>query len=366
MVLDRRRRAIHIAPMSEPVRSSPRRLPRRLLLRGGGAAFAALLAPLAMRTKSAAANDARLAPTVARAAAMPRMHALLAAQDGRSVVRESFRGPGLARPVNVKSVSKTILSALVGIALDRGLIEDVAEPIAPILRDRIPPDADPRLNGITVGHLLTMQAGLERTSGANYGRWVASSDWVRFALSRPFVDEPGGRFLYSTGSWHLLSAILTRRAGRSTLELARDWLGRPLGIEIPPWPRDPQGIYMGGNDMALSAEGLLRFAETYRLGGVFDGERLVPEDWVRTSWVPRTRSPFSGHDYGFGWFIARMAGQEVYYARGYGGQLLHVVPSLGLSVVMLSDPTPPSPGGVYVRELHALLEQGLIPALARA
>ena len=164
-----------------------------------------------------------------------------------------------------------------------------------------------------------MRSGLERTSGANYGRWVSSANWVRFALSRAFVDEPAGRMLYSTGNSHVLSALLTKASGRSTLELARDWLGEPLGIAIPPWTRDRQGIYLGGNNMALSPRALLRFGEMYRNGGEYEGKRVLPESWIRASWEPRTESPFTGHQYGYGWFITRMSGHPVYYAWGYGG-----------------------------------------------
>lgn len=106
----------------------------------------------------------------------------------------------------MKSLSKTILAALVGAAIERGLIESPEQPVVELLGNLVPSDADPRVGEITVGHLLSLQAGLERTSGANYGAWVASGNWVADALSRPFVDRPGGRMLYSTGSSHLLSA----------------------------------------------------------------------------------------------------------------------------------------------------------------
>jgi CubicO group peptidase (beta-lactamase class C family) len=312
--------------------------------------------------KQSAPDAARLASVVEQAEALPRLRTLLIAQGERAVVERAFRGPGLDRPANVKSVAKTILSALVGIAIDHGVLAGVDQRIAPILRDKLPPDTDPRLAEITVGHLLAMRAGLERTSGPYYGRWVTSPDWVRFALSRPFVDEPGGRMLYSTGSSHLLSAVLTRASGRSTLALARDWLGEPLGITIPPWPRDPQGVYFGGNDMLLSPRALLRFGELYRNGGLHEGRRVLPESWVRASWEPRVSSPFTGHAYGYGWFVAQARGHPVRYAWGYGGQMLYVVPSLGLTIVMTSDPTAPSGRDGYVRELHGLLADGIVPA----
>jgi CubicO group peptidase (beta-lactamase class C family) len=306
-----------------------------------------------------------LARTLERAAALPRLRTLLVARDGGLVTQRSFRGPAPDRPVNVKSLAKTVLSALVGIAIDKGVLKGVDQPVAPVLGPLVPRDADPRVRTITVGHLLAMQAGLERTSGPGYGPWVSSPNWVRHVLTRPFVAEPGGPMLYSTGSSHLLSAVLTRASGRSTLELMRAWLGQPLGIEIPPWTRDPQGIYLGGNEMALSPLAVLRFGETYRTGGLFQGRRVVPESWVEASWTPRVRSPFTGDSYGYGWFVA--AGDHpVHYGWGYGGQLLHVVPSLGLTVVMTSDPDHPSGRDGYVDLLHDLLGSGLVPAAERA
>src|SRR5690606_7850829 len=181
----------------------------------------------------------------------------------------------------------------------------------------------------------------------------------------PFVDEPGGRMLYSTGSYHLLSAVLTRVAGRSTLELARAWLGEPLGIAIPPWTRDPQGFYLGGNNMLLSPRALLRFAEMYRRGGTYDGRRVLPASWIAASWTPRVRSRFTGHAYGYGWFIARAGEHPVFYGWGYGGQMVYVVPDLGLSVVMTSDHTGPSGRNGYVRALHDLLARGIVVAAER-
>ncbi|HET6522231.1 MAG TPA: serine hydrolase, partial [Geminicoccaceae bacterium] len=310
-------------------------------------------------------DAALLDETLARAAALPNLHALLVARDGTELVGRVFRGPGLDRPVNVKSVSKSVMAALTGAAIERGVLAGVEQRIAPVLGDLVPGDADPRVAAITVDHLLTMRAGLERTSGANYGRWVSSRNWVRDALSRPFVDEPGGRMLYSTGSYHLLSAVLTRAAGRSTLALAREWLGGPLGIEVPPWTRDPQGIYLGGNNMALSPRALLRFGELYRRGGAYGGRRVLPGGWIAASWTPRVRSPFSGQDYGYGWFIARARGHRVCYGWGYGGQMVYVVPDLALTAVMTSDDTGPSGRNGYVRRLHALLADGLIPAAER-
>ena len=188
-------------------------------------------------------DQTRVAETMARAAELPRIHAMIVAVEGKPIVEHVFRGPALDHPVNIKSASKSIISALVGIAIDQGMIRNVDQPILPLLRRRAPGDMDPRVATITVDHLLSMRAGLERTSGMqNYGRWVESPNWVSFALSRAFIDEPGGNMMYSTGNTHLLSAILTDSTGVSTWELARDWLGKPLEIAIPQWTRDRKSV----------------------------------------------------------------------------------------------------------------------------
>jgi CubicO group peptidase (beta-lactamase class C family) len=361
----------YLAPAGRPARLIGRRdlVASAALLAGLGAA--GTLAPAAALERvtdpqAAGFDAALLEETLARAAALPNLHALLVARAGEEQVGEVFRGPGLDRPVNVKSVSKSVISALVGAAIAHGILDGVDQRVAPLLGELVPADADPRVRAITIDHLLTMRAGLERTSGRNYGRWVNSPDWVRFALSRPFVDEPGGRMLYSTGSYHLLSAVLTRAAGQSTLALARAWLGAPLGIEIPPWTRDPQGFYLGGNNMALAPRALLRFGEMYREGGAYAGRRVLPASWIEASWTPRVRSPFTGHQYGYGWSIARARGLPVCYAWGYGGQMIYIVPALALTVVMTSDPTAPSSRNGYVRELHSLVADGIVPAAVRS
>jgi len=313
-------------------------------------------------TTPAPAADAGRAPgsfdsAVARAASLAPLQTLLVAVDGEILVDEGFHGHSTTAPTNIKSASKSIISALVGIAIERGILDGTDQAIAPILKDKLPANPDPRLSEITVGNLLSMQAGLERTSGSNYGGWVASRDWVANALGRPFVADPGGPMLYSPGSSHLLSAILTRESGRSTLALANDWLG-DAGVRITSWERDPQGIYLGGNQMAMSARSLLAFGELYRNGGkTAQGRQVVPADWVAASWQPRTNSRFSGDAYGYGWFERNLAGENVHFAWGYGGQMLYIVPSLKLTVVMTSQESGPSARNGYRDALHDVLAE---------
>lgn len=304
-----------------------------------------------------------LAEAFERAEALPRLHSLLVARDGELIRAAYFRGRGEGRVANIKSASKSVISALVGIAIADGDLEGLDQPVAPFFERYIPADADPRLREITIEDLLSMRSGLEPTSFGNYGRWVNSANWVRFVVQRPFVDDPGGRMLYSTGSTHLLSAILTQATGTSTLEYAREKLG-PLGIQVPSWTRDPQGIYFGGNEMALRPRDLLTFGELYRNGGVHEGRRILPESWIDASWTRRTTSPYNGHGYGLGWWMRTAGGYDVRFAWGYGGQYVFVVPALGLTVVTTSDPVSPREGD-HNRAVHDLLEDYLIPAAER-
>ena len=307
-------------------------------------------------------DSARLAEVYERAAALPRLHSLLVARHGTLQAEEYFRGPGRDARANIKSVSKSLVSALVGIAIAEGHLSGVDQPAAPFFDRYLAGNADPRVSQITIGHLLSMQSGLEPTSFGNYGEWVSSPNWVRYAITRPIVDEPGGRMLYSTGSTHLLSAILTRATGMSTFAYARERLAEPLGIQLRPWATDPQGIFFGGNEMRLTPREMLRFGELYRNGGGHEGRQIVPAQWIRDSWEPRTVSPFNGHRYGYGWWIKEAGGFPVYFAWGYGGQYIFIVPDLELVAVTTSDAATATRDGGHLRAIHSLIDNGIIPA----
>ncbi|GHA84138.1 6-aminohexanoate-dimer hydrolase [Lysobacter bugurensis] len=297
-----------------------------------------------------------LEAVLAGASSIVQLKAVAVSQGGRIVGTRGFRGSTVDSPTNIKSASKTVLSALAGIAIDKGVLQGTEQRVAEVLERDLPANPDPRLRKITVSHLLSMQAGLESTSGVNYGRWVSSPNWVRDSLSRPFVAEPGGAMVYSTGTSHLLSAMLARASGRSTLALAREWLGPQEGFAVTAWDRDPQGVHLGGNNMAMSTRSLLAFGELYRSGGVArDGTRLLSESWIEQSWQPRTASRYTGDGYGYGWFLRELGGQQVRYAWGYGGQMLYVVPALDLVVAMTSDDSSASARTGHRDDLHGLL-----------
>lgn len=329
-------------------------LDRRMFLAGA----AALSLPVPLRAQTA------FSQTLRAAEALPQLNAIVVAQAGTVRLSEAIRGPAVDRAVNVKSVSKTLVAALLGAAIDKGVVSGVGATLSGVAPNLVPGDADARVGALTLENLVTMQAGLERTSGSNYGAWVSSRNWVDYALTRPFVAEPGSRMLYSTGSFHVLGAALAEAADATLLRLARDWLGNPLNVEIPAWTRDPQGYYLGGNEMALSPLAMLRFGEMYRMNGVIDGTRVLSADWVRRSLQPLTRSPFSGLGYGYGWFVGEAGGARLALARGYGGQIICVVPERELTVVITSDPTQPARSAGYFGDLTRLIGETILPEAA--
>jgi CubicO group peptidase (beta-lactamase class C family) len=288
----------------------------------------------------------------AEARKLPRLLSLLVSRHGEVVYERYYHRGGRDRPANIKSTSKSVISALVGIAIGRGLIPDVRTPIStyfPELAD----DADARKRRITVEDLLTMRSGLEGTSNRNYGAWVTSRNWVGHALARPMFAAPGEEMEYSTGNTHLLSAILTKATRKSTWQFANEALARPLGFTLAQWPRDPQGIYFGGNDMLMTSRQMLAFGELYLNRGRAGGRQIVPESWVARSCEGRARTPRPGNPlfeglrafgpmrdrkYGYGWWVYEIRGYDSCFAWGYGGQYIFVMPEPGLVIVTTSSP----------------------------
>jgi len=295
---------------------------------------------------------------------LPRLYSLLVSVDGDVRAEAYFNGAVATRATNIKSASKSIIATLVGIAIHHGHLASVSEPIARFFPEHL--RAAPDKAAITIEDLVTMRSGLESTSSGNYGRWVQSSNWVGHVLARPMVDRPGGQMIYSTGSTHLLSAILTRATGSSTLAFARRALGDPLGVTFSSWTRDPQGIYLGGNEMAMRPRDMLRIGDLYLNGGQHEGQQIVPETWVHTSIEPRTVSRFGDREYGYGWWIRPLAGRPVFYAWGYGGQFIFIVPSVRTVVVVTSDSTPGSERRGHLRSVYDLVESHVIPVAATA
>lgn len=313
----------------------------------------ALTVSLLLAASAVTAAPPDVASAVDALAGMPGVETVAVERNG-----ELLAAVGGNAPHNLKSLSKSLLSALVGIALDEGLFSGLDEPLSELLPDAHDWAADPAKGRITLGQLLTMTAGLEPTSGPAYGAWVTSPSWVTAALERPPVAAPGERFLYSTGNTHLLSAALTRASGVSTQAYASDRLLAPLGIRVVAWQRDPEGISFGGNNVSLRPHDLLAFGRLYLNQGLVGKRKLVPASWIAASTTAHSEGwPDRYGAYGYLWWV-RPSG--AYMAVGYGGQLLYVAPAQRLVVVVTS--TLQSKGAPWDRRLIALLEERLLPA----
>jgi len=298
---------------------------------------------------------------------MTRLHSLLISWNGQLILERYFNGRNANDIANVKSVSKSIMSALVGIAIEQGHINSVEQSIGDFVGDSISGDESTAKQQITIENLLSMQSGLRTTSNRNYGAWVLSPNWIEWALAQPFDDAPGGRMIYSTGNTHLLSAVISTATGMSTLEYARLTLGRPLGFNVSAWPTDPQGVYFGGNDMEFTPRQMLAIGEVYISGGVRNGRRIIPDHWIDATFVRRTESEREpGRYYGYGWWIRDMAGFETPYAWGYGGQFILLIPDLDLVVVTTSSSNPGPDRRQHTGRIYEFAEFDVIAAAAQA
>ena len=317
----------------------------------------------------------------AAARALPRLHSLIVSRRGEVIFERYYNGARRDRPANIKSASKSVISALVGIAVERGLIPSVTTPIVKYFPE-LAQETDARKREITVDHLLTMRPGLEGTSNRNYGAWVTSRNWVRHVLARPMFAAPGEEMEYSTGNTHLLSAILTKASAKSTWEFANEALARPLGFTLPQWPRDPQGIYFGGNDMLLTPRQMLSFGELYLNEGRVGGQQVLRHEWVEQSCEGRVRNrrpgnpgfdtnrepdPLRDREYGYLWWVYEIRGYDTCFAWGYGGQYIFVVPALDLVIVTTSSPDVSEERRGHRRLLFDILDELVVaPAAAGA
>jgi CubicO group peptidase (beta-lactamase class C family) len=296
----------------------------------------------------------------------PQVRSLLVVRHGYLVYERYWQGFDAADGQQLHSITKSIVSALVGIALGERHLTGLDQTVGELLADHLPKGADPRLRRVTVRQLLTMTGGLpgdDPTTGGDARRsrrLFQSRDWLGHILGRPLADQPGTTWAYSNASSHLLSAIVADATGQPTLAFARARLFNPLGINsdnaLEPlgghrttpadvkayghaavaWPRDPQGYHMGFGEAKLPARDLAKLGYLYLHGGRWNGTQVVPAGYVRASTQP---SSHPGRDVGYGyqWWTTRVALHASFVASGAFGQRLQVVPDLDLVVVITSD-----------------------------
>jgi len=293
------------------------------------------------------------------------VNSLLVQINGDILIEEYFGQMNARRTNNIKSASKSILSLLTGIAIEEGFLKSTDQKINEFFPDYFKTNPDSVKESITIKDLLTMRTGLETTSFHNYGRWAISSNWIHFALDQPLEDSPGGRMIYSTGTTHLLSAILTKATGMSTRDFAIRYLFGPMDIQPGGWDRGPQGYYMGGNNMALRPGDMLKIGQMVMDMGTYNGRQIVPREWIIDSFKIYTRSNYNPYDYGYLWWRRKTAGYHVAFAWGNGGQYILMIPELESVIAVTSDNYGGNGSRRYQRDMFDWLGEHMIPFLEK-
>jgi CubicO group peptidase (beta-lactamase class C family) len=263
------------------------------------------------------------------------LQSILVIRHGKIVLEKYFGLTGASSPHYLASATKSFTSALVGIAIDKGLIAGVDARVLDFFPGRAFANTDERKRNIRIRDVLSMSSGLDWPQyGPNNinNKLNVAPNWVQFILDRPMAKEPGVTWNYSQGDAHLVSALITRVAGRSTLDFAREYLFEPLGMGEVGWFEDPQGITLGCAAMSLTSRDMARLGLLYLNKGVWNGHRVVSEQWIEESWKPRFAYPH-GPDtyYGYFWWIRPSLG--LYEAWGSGGERIGVFPELDIVTV---------------------------------
>ena len=291
------------------------------------------------------------------------INSLLIFQRGEWLAEEYFGSMRASRTHNIKSASKSILSILVGIAIDKGYLESVDQEIGEFFPDYFASNPDSAKMAITIGDLLTMRSGLESTSRGSYGRWVISNNWIEYKLDRRMTGRPGIDRNYSTGNTHLLSVILTRASGMSTRSFANRYLFNPMDIDLGGWDRDPQGYYLGGNNMALRPRDMVKIGKLMLNNGVYKDRQIVSSEWLAESVIPVTGRRPGVKNYGYLWFRRESAGLNMIYAYGNGGQYILIIPEIE-TVLTVTTRNGASGTRSYRRRLFRLIDNAIVPGLA--
>ncbi len=277
----------------------------------------------------------------------PGSRCLLVVHRGKIVHETYHHGDSADTCYNIKSASKGVLSALVGIALREKLIKGVDQSIAELLPEYFERIDDPRKKAITLRHLLTMRAGLAwAENGPSTHEWFFSNDLTEWTLNSRLSSEPGTSFNYSTPLTHTLAVILARTSGTDLFDFSRKHLFDPVGMNVRFWFRDMQGNYFGGSEMHMSARDMARFGFLYLNKGRWAGRQIVPENWVVES--VRKQTGKDQPPYGYLWWIGECLGSPLFAASGWGGQLICVVPDKDLVVVITTDLKQPGDDGMKI------------------
>ena len=237
----------------------------------------------------------------------------------------------------LQSTSKSITSAILGIAIDKGYIEGVDVQISTYFPEILNLGSEYK-NQLTIWNLLTHTTGLDASDTANWNEWLNSSNWVDYVLNRQAVSRPGTVFNYFTGNTHLLSAIIQQATGKTTYDFGKEYLFEPLDMDSVECTTDPQGISDGGNGFAMNVYDMAKIGELFLNNGVWNDEQIISEEWIRQSTTLQFDRSSGSADYGYQWWVRTFGNQnyDAYFAQGHWGQYIFVVPDLELVVVFTS------------------------------
>ena len=238
---------------------------------------------------------------------------------------------------DLHSVSKSITSALMGIAIDQGYIESVNVPISNYFPQIFETGSEYQRQ-ITIWHLLTHTSGINASDTYNWDAWRNSDNWVDYVLDRDVTSRSGSVFNYFTGNSHLLAAIIEQATGQSLYEFAKENLFDPLGMDSANVSTDPQGIGDGGNGFTMNVYDMAKFGLLYLNNGVWDGEQIISEQWINDSTTVQFICSSGSANYGYQWWVRTFGNNnyDAYFAQGHFGQYIFVVPDLELIVVFTS------------------------------
>jgi len=266
------------------------------------------------------------------------INGLLIIRNGYIVLEVNGYAYDPADKRNLYSCSKSVSSALIGIARDQGHLESVHQPILDFF-----PNISVKRNldlkrEITLQHLLTMSTGLKCRDSYLYAwqglqQMQARSDWVHFFLNLPLVEEPGTRFEYCNGASFLLSAIVQQQTQMNTLDFAKQNLFNPLGIADVDWPSNPQGITLGYSQLHLRPRDMAKIGYLYLHQGYWDKKQIISPQWIQESTRKHVAATWIA-DYGYQWWIINPG---IYTALGHDGQYIIVVPKKNIVVVFTSS-----------------------------
>jgi CubicO group peptidase (beta-lactamase class C family) len=265
--------------------------------------------------------------------------------DGSVVREEYFNGSSRDELHDIRSAGKSVTSLLAGIAIDRGLIAGVDQPVSSLLRSAASP---PHLATITLADLLTMRSGLaaddsDPLSPGNESRLDAAADWLAFALAVPAREAPARSYVYNSLTAFLVGAVVEQATGAALEDFAAAHLFGPLGITAHRWRRGPRGEGAGQGNLSLRLRDLASLGELVRGLGTYRGRRVVSEAWVTASLSPHVAigavDRYADH-YGYMWYRKRYdidgTGVVVHFASGNGGNKIYVVPARRMVIAITS------------------------------